>query len=150
MLQKSLLAFAVAFALSAIFSLLSLMVRLGLLTSISPSTITSISAIAILTNAFFCLAVLASFFAVFYFLAKIDQIKAGKAIVFALLIGVLLGPLVLYQLLQMLYLNIAGSLVTTSIFMYFLPALTALLFAQWKEKKSNHNLTQENVDQSPT
>jgi hypothetical protein len=149
MLQKSLLAFAVAFALSAIFSLLSLMVRLGLLTSISPSTITSISAIPILANAFFCLAVLASFFAVFYFLAKIGQIKAGKAIVFALLIGVSSGPLALYQLLPILYLNIAGSLVT-SIFMYLLPALAALLFAQWREKKSNHNLTQENVDQSPT
>lgn len=92
---------------------------------------------------------LASFFAVFYFLAKIGQIEAGKAIVFALLIGVLLGPLVLYQLLPILYLNIAGSLVT-SIFMYFLPALTALLFAQWREKKSNHNLTQEYVEQSPT
>jgi hypothetical protein len=148
MLQKSLLAFAVAFALSAIFSLLSLMIRLGLLTSISPSTITSVSAIAILTNAFFCLAVFASFFAVFYFLAKIGQIKAGKSIVFALLIGVLLGPLAIYQLLQ-IYLNIAGSLVT-SIFMYFLPALTALLFAQWREKKSNHNVTQENVDPSST
>ena len=144
-MQKSLLAFAVAFALSAMFSLLSLMTRLGLLTSISPSTITSVSAIAMLTNAFFCLAVLASFFAVFYFLAKISQVKAGKAIVFALLIGALLGPLAIYQLLQLpiLFLNIAGSLVT-SIFMYFLPALTALLFAKWREKKSNHNLTQEN------
>ena len=147
-MQKSLLAFAVAFALSAMFSLLSLMTRLGLLTSISPSTITSVSAIAMLTNAFFCLAVLASFFAVFYFLAKISQVKAGKAIVFALLIGALLGPLAIYQLLQ-IYLNIAGPLVT-SIFIYFLPALTALLFAQWREKKSNHNVTQENVDPSST
>jgi hypothetical protein len=135
-LKKPLLTFAVAFAVSAIFSFLSLMVRLGLLTSISPNTITGISAVAILTNAFFWLAVLGSFFAVFYFLAKIGQANAGKSTVFALLMGVLLGPLVVYQLLQMLYVNIAGLLVTTSIFMYFLPALTALFFVLWREKRN--------------
>jgi hypothetical protein len=55
--------------------------------------------------------VLAAFFAVFYSLAKIARLKAGKATVFSWLIGVLLGPLVLYQLLSMLYLNIARALI---------------------------------------
>ena len=150
MLQKHILTFAVAFAVSVIFSLLSLMFRLGLLTSISPSTIISISAIVILTNAFFWLAVLGSFFAVFYFLSQIGQANAGKSTVFALLIGVLLGPLVIYQLLQMLYVNNAGWLVTTSIFMYFLPALTALFFVQWRKKQLQHRFRtalQENSQQ---
>jgi hypothetical protein len=65
-----------------------------------------------------------------------SQIKAGKATVSALIVGVLLGPIAIYQLLPILPLNIAGSLVT-SILMYFLPALTALLFAQWREKKNS-------------
>jgi hypothetical protein len=136
MLQKPLLIFAAAFAVSAIFSFLSLTARLGLLTSISPSTITSISAIAILTNAFFWVAVLASFFAVFYFLAQMGQANAGKSSILALLVGVLTGPLVIYQLLQILYVNNAGFLVTTSIFMYFLPASAALFLVHWKEKRN--------------
>jgi hypothetical protein len=142
MLQKPLLAFGVAFALSAVFSLLSLMLRLGQLTSLSPDAI-NISATSILTNALFCLAVLASFFGVFYFLATIGQIQSGKAAVIALLMGVLLGRLVIYYLLQfssILYLNFAGSLATV-IFLYFLPAIAALLFAQWR----NQRLAAENL-----
>lgn len=135
MFQKPLLTFGVAFALSAIFSLLSLMTRLGQLTSISPSA-TSISAVSMLTSVLFLLVVIASFFVAFYFLATITQIKSGKTIVFALFIGVLLGPLTIYSLLQMpatLYLNIAWLLAPV-IFTYFLPALAALLFAQWRKK----------------
>jgi len=143
MLQKSLIGFAVAFGLSAMFSLLSLMLQIGFLTSISPNNVNSISAIVNLTSAFFYLVVFASFFVVFYFLAKIGQMKVGKVIFFALFIGVLLGRVVIYQLLQflsLLYLNIAG-LLATSIFMYFMPALAGLLFVQWRENKSNNKLT---------
>ena len=143
MLQKSLIGFAVAFGLSAMFSLLSLMLQIGFLTSISPNNVNSISAIVNLTSAFFYLVVFASFFVVFYFLAKVGQMKVGKVIFFALFIGVLLGRVVIYQLLQvlsLLYLNIAG-LLATSIFMYFMPALAGLLFVQWRENKSNNKLT---------
>jgi len=143
MLQKSLIGFAVAFGLSAMFSLLSLMLQIGFLTSISPNNVNSISAIVNLTSAFFYLVVFASFFVVFYFLAKVGQMKVGKVIFFALFIGVLLGRVVIYQLLQvlsLLYLNIAG-LLATSIFMYFMPALAGLLFVQLRENKSNNKLT---------
>ena len=143
MLQKSLIGFAVAFGLSAMFSLLSLMLQIGFLTSISPNNVNSISTIVNLTSAFFYLVVFASFFVVFYFLAKVGQMKVGKVIFFALFIGVLLGRVVIYQLLQflsLLYLNIAG-LLATSIFMYFMPALAGLLFVQWRENKSNNKLT---------
>ena len=136
MLQKSLLTFAVAFGLSAMFSMLSLMGQLSFLTLISPSTITGISATAILTLVFH-LACFASFFVVFYFLAKINQITAEKDTIFALLTGALLGPLTIYQLLQMLPLfplNIAGLLVTSTR-IYFVSALTALLLAKHKEKE---------------
>jgi hypothetical protein len=137
MLQKSLLTFAVSFGLSAMFSMLSLMGQLSFLTLISPSTITGISATAILTTLVFHLAGFASFFVVFYFLAKINQITAEKDTIFALLTGAILGPLTIYQLLQMLPLfplNIAGLLVTSTL-IYFVPALTALLLAKHKEKE---------------
>jgi len=141
MLQKSLLAFMVAFGLSAMFSMLSLMGQLSFLILISPSTITGISATAILTTLVFHLLGFASFFVVFYFLAKINQITPEKDTIFALLIGVLLGPLAIHQLLQLLplsALNIASLLITSTL-IYFTPALTALILTKQNAKKLNIN-----------
>jgi hypothetical protein len=67
----------------------------------------------------------------------LNQITAEKDTIFALLTGAILGPLTIYQLLQMLPLfplNIAGLLVTSTL-IYFVPALTALLLAKHKEKE---------------
>ena len=133
--QKSLLSFAVAFGLSAIFSMLSLIGRLSFITLISPSTSTGASATAILTTLVFHLVGFASFFVAYYFLAKINQLTAEKGPIFALLIGALLGPLAIHQLLQMLPLsplNIAGSLIASTL-IYFTPALTALILTTKKD-----------------
>lgn len=80
-------------------------------------------------------------FVVFYFLATRIKIVATKSTTIAVLLGTILGPTIYlgvinaYDLHLVLYLSNFISTAVSSIFYYFLPALTALLFVGIKEKK---------------
>ena len=155
-MKKSVIAFAVAFVLSAGFTFLSLLTQATVLNSAAFDATSGLQ-VSTLINVFLGLAGLALFFTVFYFLARKSKILAVRSTTLALLLGVLLGSAILYlysiatyPTYLLLYLSlIAGSLLS-SVFQYFLPALTAILFAELKEKKSNNNSTQKTDDQNPT
>lgn len=145
-MKKSLIAFIVAFALSIVFTLLTLVSRASLSVLLQSNIVESLSTNTLL-DIFFSLVGLAVFFAVFYFLANNNKIKAIKSTIIAMLLGVMLGPAILYLLNIFLYrfyldiyLSLAVSSAVSSVFQFFLPALTALLFAELREKKLNNNL----------
>ena len=133
--KESLIAFVVAFGLTVAFSFLALAGR----------TILTDSAV---TNNVLILVEIGLFFAAFYFLANTCKIRVMKSTTLAVLLGVSLGSVTAvlltftYPIGLPLYI-IIGSLVA-SVSQRFLPALTALLFAELREKKSNHNLKEEN------
>jgi len=97
-----------------------------------------------LISAFCDLLGLAVFFVVFYFIAKVNKISAAKSTIAAMLLGVILGSaspylvsMATYRTAQIVYLNFAASSSLFNVFGLFLPALTALLFAELREKKIN-------------
>ena len=100
--KKNLIAFIIAFALSIGFTLLSLVTRASLSVVLQSDVAVSLS-INTLLNIFFSLIGLALFFAVFYFLANNNKIKAVKSTIIAILLGVMLGPAILYLLNIFLY-----------------------------------------------
>ena len=146
---KSLIAFVVAFMLAALFSFLSLASRLTLISSLAPNDFLGLgalnNAIAIALN----LACLGVFFGAFYFLGK-NHITASKSTVLAMIIGVIMGSAIMYPLILVTsssisfgyYLTMLGGLVT-AVFQCFLPALTALLFVELRQK------TQKAVEEIP-
>ncbi len=139
-MTKSLIAFVVAFMLAALFSFLSLASRLTLIASLAPNDFLGLgalnNAIAIALN----LACLGVFFGAFYFLAT-KHITASKSTVLAMIIGVIMGSAIMYPLILVssssisfgYYLTMLGGLVT-AVFQCFLPALTALLFVELRQK----------------
>jgi hypothetical protein len=85
--QKPLIVFIIAFALSIGLTVLPLVPR----TVILQSTISQSISINTLINLFFSLIGLAIFFAVFYFLASNNKVIASKSTITALLLAVTLG-----------------------------------------------------------
>jgi hypothetical protein len=146
-LKKSLIVFVVAFVLSIGFTFLPLVTRAALTVVLQNNIAESLS-INTLISTFFSLAGLAIFFIVFYFLANRNKILTVKSTIIALLSGVILGSVILYLLAIVpyrnyleIYLSLAAGSSVSSVFQFFLPALTALLFAELREKKSNNGLT---------
>ena len=90
-----------------------------------------------------------AFFAVFYFLAVKMKISATKSVVASLFLGVLLGfmlvyinDMLLYAPFFGMYLDLTAGIITPSLFQYFLPAVTALLFVELRQtKKVEHQLS---------
>jgi hypothetical protein len=145
--KKSLIAFFAAFLLSIGLTFLSLVTRASLSIAFQNNGAESLS-INTLVGMFFNLVGLAAFFAVFYFLANNNKIQAIKSTIIAVLLGVILGPAILYLFNIILYpsylgiyLSLASSSAVSSVFGFFFPALTALLFVELKEKKPNNNIT---------
>jgi hypothetical protein len=145
--KKSVIAFIVAFGLSIGFTLLSLAIRASFSIELQSSIAESLS-INTLLGIFTSLVGLAGFFVVFYFLANNNKILAVKSTIIAILLGVTLGSAILFLLniflyssYVVIYLNNAAGSAVTSVFQFFLPALTALMFVELKEKKTNSNLT---------
>ncbi len=137
-MNKSLLAFAVAFGLSLGFSLVSLVVRGALLTFATP------------TNILIAVSGLVAFFGAFYLLAHETKTYASKSTALAVLLGVLLGPLIpitVNPASPVLYLTIIGGSMISGVILFFLPATAALLYAEWRTKKSSSSLPEvEEVD----
>jgi hypothetical protein len=163
-MKKYQLAFVVAFALSLGLSVLS-MIRVAAYTMFLSNA--EFSEIFNLTGSFLSLFTLAVVFGVFYFLANKSKINVMKSTILALFLGVFLGSSILYMCYYIYYffafggihsgysnfmvlerylLQIWESFITSA--WYLFPALTALLFVELKEKKSNNNLPQENVQVS--
>jgi hypothetical protein len=145
-LKKSLIVFIVAFALSIGFTILSFAARASLSAALQSSIAESLS-INTLLDVLLSLMELAVFFVVFYFLANNNKIMAVKSTIIAMLLGVTLGPAILYLVNIFLYsshldvyLSMALGSAVSSVFQFFLPALTALLFVELRQEKSNNNL----------
>jgi len=146
-MKKSLLSFCSAFALAIAFSLLSLISNVSLSVLLSGNISLSLANSTLITI-FFSLGELAVFFGVFYFLAENYKITAMKTTVIAILLGAMLAPVVLYlpntvfyQPYSSIYISLAAGSAISSIFQFFLPALTALLFVELRKNKSNNNPT---------
>jgi hypothetical protein len=143
-LKKPLIVFFVSFGLSIAFTFLPLITStVGLRGSIAESI-----SINTLLGLFFGLVGLSLFFAIFYFLANNNAIVASKTTIIALLLGVTLGAamlhllnILLYQSYLGLYLNMAVDSSISGVFQFFFPALTALLFAELRKKKSINNMS---------
>lgn len=136
-MKKPLIVFGVAFGLSILFTLLPLLFRAVTSLSFSSSTDAEFLSINTAISLFFDLAGPAVFFVVFYFLAKNIKIQAVKSAIIAVLLGATLGTAFLYLLNIFLYrsylgiyLELAASSVVPSVFQFFFPALTALLFVE--------------------
>lgn len=150
-MKKPLIAFVVTFALSLGFTYLSVATRAAVLTSVSSNNAASDLILdSTLISTSLSLAGLTVSFVVFYFLANRNKIAAVKSTTLAVLLGAILGPVTLYlgltanyNTILELYLSQVTSSAISSVFYFFLPALTALLFAELREKKANHNLTEE-------
>jgi hypothetical protein len=127
---------------------------------------TAYSVISTIISTIYNLFGIAVFFGVFYFLANRRKIIVMKSTVLALLFGVFLGTSIPYMFASVLNLvayggssgrflevlaiylfQIFGSFVY-GFSLYVFPALTALLYVELREKKSNHNLPEENVQGS--
>ena len=149
--KKALIAFIVAFALSTGFTFLSLVTRASLSVALQSNIAESLS-INELLSIFFGLVGLALFFVVFYFLANNNRIIAIKSTIIALLLGVTLGPVILdlfniflYPSYLGIYLNVAVGSAVSSVFQFFFPALTALLFVELKERKAKDSFSASNA-----
>lgn len=144
--KKSIITFIVAFSLSIGFTVLPLVTRASLSVMLQSNIAQSLS-INTLISIFFSLIGLAVFFVIFYLLANNIKILAVKSTIIALLLGVTIGPAILYLINIFLYngfliyLSMAANSAVSSVFLFFLPALTALLYAELREKKSNNNST---------
>lgn len=145
-MKKSLIAFIVAFVLSIGFTILSLATKAALYVALQDNLLDSLP-INTLEGMVFSLVGLGVFFVVFYFLANNSKIIANKSTIIAMLLGVTLGPAILYLLniflypsYPSIYLSMAAGSAVSSVFGFFFPALTALLFVELREKKPNNNL----------
>jgi len=160
-LKKSLIVFAVAFALPMVLALLSLLGFFIIITSStsSSSILTSPSLLDTESQAFslvyFFVSVFASF-ALFYFLGKKIKINVVKSITMALFIGLLIGILVGDLItVTSFYIFSGGFSWVASIEAYisdisglfsrafelFFPALVALLFVELRERSSHNELS---------
>ena len=145
-MKKSLIAFLSAFALSILFTFLPLITRAEF-SAVLQSGIAESLSFNTLISTFFSLVGLAFSFAMFYFLGKRSKIFAVKSTILAVLLGAILGSValffasaLLYRSYLEVYLSLAAGSAVSSIFAFFFPALTALLFAELKENKSNNSL----------
>jgi len=145
--KKSLITFFVALLLSIGLTFFPLITRASISAVLQSNVAESLS-INTMLGIFFSLIGLAVFFFVFYFLAKNNKIQAGKSTCIALLLGVTIGPAILYlfniflyQSNFAIYVSMAVGSAVSGVFGFFFPALTALLFVELREKKSNNNLS---------
>jgi hypothetical protein len=153
-MKKSLIAFVVAFVLSIGVTILTFAVRVSLVFLLQSNVAESLSIVTLLDLSF-SLVGLAVFFVVFYSLAKKVKITASKLTIISILLGVILGPITanfitLYSFAVVahaevaaapLLLSLAAVSSVSNVFQFFLPALTALLFAELRERKLNDSLT---------
>ena len=142
-MKKSLLVFVVAFGLSIALTFLPLAGS----TIVSPGDIARTISTSSALNLFFSLIGLALFFAIFYFLANNYKITASKSTIIASLLGIILGSAIvhlpnifLYSYYFGFYLSMFINSSIAAVLGFFFPALTALLFSELKEKRSNDNL----------
>lgn len=142
--------FVAAFALSTGFAFLSLITQVVISNSELFNNADGFQSIFTLGSFIVDLGGLALFFAVFYFIAKTTKIRAVKSTTVALILGVLLGSsiphllsIVTYHTYLAVYVSIVAGSLLSSIFLYFLPALTAIMFVELREKKSDNNLTEK-------
>jgi hypothetical protein len=152
-MKKSLIAFVVAFVLSIGLTILTLAARASLFVLLQSNVAEAVS-IDTWLGISLSLVELAVFFVVFYSLAKKVKITAVKSTIISILLGVILGPITanfitLYLLAIVLHaeaaavpvlLSLATGSSVSSVLQFFLPALTALLFAELREKKLNDSL----------
>ena len=146
-MKKSLIAFVVTFALSIGFTLMPL-VALAELSVVLQSTMAESILVNELISTSFSLVGLAVLFVVFYFLGNRGKILVTKSTIIAVLLGAILGSvtphlvsILAYNSHLEVYLSLIAGYAVSSVFVFFFPALTALLFAELREKKSNNNLT---------
>jgi hypothetical protein len=139
-MKKSLIAFMISFVLSIGFTYVSLLARASLL--IFETNFSANVTVDHLIGIFVSLAGFAMFFGVFYFLANNGKVQVMKSTVIAILLGTMLGPAIfylvnifLYQTLLGVYISLAASSAVTAVFQFFLPALTALMYVELREKK---------------
>lgn len=143
--------FIAAFALSVGFAFLSIVTQVAISNSGLFNSANGFQSIFALSGMFVDLGGLAVFFTVFYFIAKNAKIQAAKSITIALLLGVFVGSvipylvsIVTYQTYLALYLSLVAGSLASSVFLYFLPSVTAMLFVELREKKSKNNLPEKN------
>ena len=134
-MKKALITFLVAFGLTVAISALRLIGGVPALSLFLTSYTTA-------SNVIITIVGIGLFFAAFYLLANATQIAANKATIIALLAGVLLGSAVSVILLWtpsvLVYFSaMLWSALFFSVIQYFMPALIALLFADFKSKKAN-------------
>jgi len=155
-LKKSLIIFAVAFAVSLVLILLSSLG--GIMVSIyaSPSLVYANNALSLL---YLVISVFASF-AMFYYLGRKAKIKVVKSVTLALFFGLLVGVLVSNLILVMSLTLIFGARYTgfswvtyvegyafdssgllSAVFELFFPALVGLLFVELRERNSHNDLS---------
>jgi len=144
-MKKSLIVFIISFALSIGFTYVSLFARASFL--IFDTNFSANVSVDHLISIFISLAGLAMFFSVFYFLANNSKIRVMKSTVTAMLLGTMLGPAILYLVniffyptLFGVYLSLAASFAVTAVFQFFLPALTALMYVELREKQAINKL----------
>ncbi len=130
-MKKALITFLVAFGLTVAISALRL---IGGAAAISPF---------LTSNVIITIVGIGLFFSVFYLLANTTQIAANKATIIALILGVLLGSAVSVILLWtssvLWYFSaILWSALFFGIIQYFIPALIALFFADFRSKKAKN------------
>jgi len=159
-LKKSLIIFAVAFALPLALGLISLLGLFIITSSTSSSSILSSPSLLDTENqafslVYFLVSVFAAF-ALFYFLGKKTKIYVVKSVTLALftglLIGILVGDLITVTLFYIfsggfswvasidVYISDISELLSRA-FELFFPALVALLFVELRERNSHNELS---------
>jgi hypothetical protein len=130
----------VSFALSIGFTFISIFARASFSISMENNFVSN-NLVLNLISIFISLAGLAVFFSVFYFLANNNKGQVMKSTVIAILLGAMLGPAIfylgnifLYQNLG-IYISLAVGSAVSAIFQFFLPALTALMYVELRDKQ---------------
>ena len=152
-MKKALIAFAVAFFMSMIFSFLSLVTRASL--SFNLANNNDPTGYYVINNVLTLVEIVVPF-AAFYVLGYFKMISIQKSTVIAMLVGSILGLASLYLLgiigynsaNLVLYLNIIGGALIFGVSQYFFPALSGLMLASFRGKKESDNLIVENEGQS--
>ena len=139
-MKKSIIVFMISFALSIGFTYISLFARASFL--IFETNFSANVSVDHLIGIFISLAAFAMFFGVFYLLANNGKVQVMKSTVIAILLGTMLGPAIfylvnifLYQTHIGVYISLAASSAVTAVFQFFLPALTALMYNELREKQ---------------
>jgi hypothetical protein len=155
-MKQSLVAFALAFVLSLVFSFISLFVRVEAISAVFNFN-SAVETESVLTffGTVVGVATLALFFGVFYLLAKTKIVLVEKSVVLALLLGFALGSaspylisIIGFQTTNLvLLLSLMVSSLVSSVSAYFFPSLSALLFVKLTEKKPNSLLTEKMENQ---